>query len=280
MDENTEMKFCRGCNVEHPITDFYTTGVKSRGGSHYKMPKCKTCTNNEKRERRQLRKAAGPCPPACECCVREGKLHLDHCYTTHTFRGWACIRCNTGIGHLGDNLVCLRRALVYLLRFLDREGLSEEETRSQFRNVPEGCCEKCGELREESDFGVSRGVFRRKSCRFCMAAADAQYRRLARTVGPPAAACEICRSEGSTVLDHDHVTGKFRGWLCSRCNLGLGKLGDDIAGVRRGIAYLERWLFRIPWSDVVQRARSRSPRRGRGEGDNDSGGEGEAVQSE
>ena len=27
--------------------------------------------------------------------------------------------------------------------------------------------------------------------------------------------------------DHDPITGKFRGWLCHRCNLVLGKVEDD-----------------------------------------------------
>ena len=56
--------------------------------------------------------------------------------------------------------------------------------------------------------------------------------------------CECCnepfRSGKATHLDHDHVTGKFRGWLCNRCNMGLGNLGDSIEGVERAIAYLRR----------------------------------------
>jgi hypothetical protein len=132
--------------------------------------------------------------------------------------------------------------------------------------VPKGCCKRCGEQREESDFKVAsrtpRGVFRTRTCRTCEAAAERQRYRLVKLVGSPAPACELCRSEGPTALDHCHVTGKFRGWLCRECNVGIGKLGDDIAGVRRAIAYLERWFIRIPWSDVAQRARSRSPRRG------------------
>ena len=42
------------------------------------------------------------------------------------------------------------------------------------------------------------------------------------------------------VLDHDHETGKFRGWLCTSCNLGLGKLGDSISSVKKALKYLEK----------------------------------------
>src|SRR3990167_4225882 len=30
--------------------------------------------------------------------------------------------------------------------------------------------------------------------------------------------CEICGALGIICFDHDHITGKFRGWICSRCN--------------------------------------------------------------
>ena len=39
-------------------------------------------------------------------------------------------------------------------------------------------------------------------------------------------------------LDHNHKTGRFRGWLCTRCNVGIGMLGDNIIGLRRAIRYL------------------------------------------
>ncbi len=54
--------------------------------------------------------------------------------------------------------------------------------------------------------------------------------------------CEGCGRVPEKVLclDHDHSTGKFRGWLCQYCNRGLGFLGDDLASVERIHAYLKR----------------------------------------
>ncbi len=65
---------------------------------------------------------------------------------------------------------------------------------------------------------------------------------------PAPAACEICekpdvRKDGASrglSLDHCHATGSFRGWLCFKCNVGIGKLGDTSAGLKRALAYLEK----------------------------------------
>jgi len=56
--------------------------------------------------------------------------------------------------------------------------------------------------------------------------------------------CAICgerpRKERDFCVDHDHVTGKVRGLLCRRCNLGLGNLRDDPMLLRQAAAYLEQ----------------------------------------
>lgn len=55
-------------------------------------------------------------------------------------------------------------------------------------------------------------------------------------------ACECCgrKQKRELSLDHCHVTGRFRGWLCAECNLGLGKLGDSIYGLMMAVNYLLR----------------------------------------
>lgn len=54
--------------------------------------------------------------------------------------------------------------------------------------------------------------------------------------------CECCGNlfVKTPCLDHDHVTGKFRGWICSPCNRALGLLGDSLAGVEKALVYLRR----------------------------------------
>ena len=39
--------------------------------------------------------------------------------------------------------------------------------------------------------------------------------------------CEICGAFGIICFDHDHITEKFRGWICKRCNSVLGFVKDN-----------------------------------------------------
>ena len=65
-------------------------------------------------------------------------------------------------------------------------------------------------------------------------------KELRKVVGPPPDKCELCGRVEALHLDHDHITHEFRGWLCRSCNTSLGGLGDNVEGLLRAIAYLER----------------------------------------
>lgn len=57
--------------------------------------------------------------------------------------------------------------------------------------------------------------------------------------------CAIC---GKTEMengrrlatDHCHKTGTFRGFLCMKCNIGLGYFADDTKKMQKAILYLKR----------------------------------------
>jgi len=44
-------------------------------------------------------------------------------------------------------------------------------------------------------------------------------------------------------VDHDHLTGRVRGLLCSRCNLIIGKCKDDPILLRKAAEYLENHIL-------------------------------------
>lgn len=45
--------------------------------------------------------------------------------------------------------------------------------------------------------------------------------------------------EGVLCVDHDHLTNKVRGLLCSHCNTGLGLFFDNIDNLEKAILYLK-----------------------------------------
>jgi hypothetical protein len=68
--------------------------------------------------------------------------------------------------------------------------------------------------------------------------------------------CELCGGlpDGRVLnLDHDHKTGEFRGWLCKKCNLNLGKFGDGVAGLQQAILYLKRNSKSLLPTDAAER---------------------------
>lgn len=52
--------------------------------------------------------------------------------------------------------------------------------------------------------------------------------------------CFLCKRQNTAlVIDHDHVTGEFRGWICGNCNSGLGFFKDNVEHLRQAVTYLD-----------------------------------------
>lgn len=107
-------------------------------------------------------------------------------------------------------------------------------------------CTKCNRAKLHCHFrlcrlykGVTDGEYMRSECRSCEKVAGKQLRKAKVEAPPKPKVCDCCkRKTNNFVLDHDHKTGKFRGWLCRNCNQGIGKLGDDIKSLEKAIDYL------------------------------------------
>ena len=74
------------------------------------------------------RQCGGKCP-ICHCeLVFDGpkgnprKAAIDHDHDTNEVRGILCVRCNLGIGQLGDDPAAVQRAADYLKSFYGRAG--------------------------------------------------------------------------------------------------------------------------------------------------------------
>ena len=128
-------------------------------------------------------------------------------------------------------------------------------------------CTKCGEWKHFSAFGLRIGRLgsysdtdpqnqgqRRNECDECKKRITKQIRE-AKKMAPSIESdhvCPICkrnekeiRGDGNLfkkhsvfVLDHDHDTGKFRGWPCQYCNILIGNANEDTRVLERAINYI------------------------------------------
>jgi len=137
-------------------------------------------------------------------------------------------------------------------------------------------CTKCGQEKPIGDFGKAPGYRggRYAECKPCRVARCKQWRHknlahsralnrkswLKNTYGitpeqydilleSQSGVCAICGKPETRVLkgkvcelavDHDHVTGRVRGLLCVKCNLGIGSFNDSRKLFARAAAYLKR----------------------------------------
>ena len=127
-------------------------------------------------------------------------------------------------------------------------------------------CSKCGEEKPilEFDRNPQGRKGRRSHCKMCMKHMKAKWysekgkewhaknhRRIKYGYeGKVPALCAICRVYmvgGTTATgaccDHDHKTGRVRGFLCQPCNRALGQMNDSPLRFARATLYLLKYTF-------------------------------------
>lgn len=125
-------------------------------------------------------------------------------------------------------------------------------------------CVLCKQEKNIDEFGFHKSYShgRDNRCRVCFNEARRLRRKLKKqaTVSglklPDNGLCECCGKTNNAIdkktkkvkrlnVDHDHVTGQFRGYICEHCNIGIGRLGkqfecNDLEGVKAALKYLTR----------------------------------------
>ena len=126
---------------------------------------------------------------------------------------------------------------------------------SKIKDGENKTCNKCGLTLHISSFSKHSGSnYYRPECIKCNNKLSKIREKLKDTHGDPPVNfnCPICKSNelevsgkgnkrnGSWVLDHDHKTDTFRGWLCHKCNRGIGCFNDDTQILKNAIKYLNK----------------------------------------
>ena len=105
-------------------------------------------------------------------------------------------------------------------------------------------CVKCGESKPDYLFQIDnqkRSLTKRRSnCKACGKKATIEVAEVKKTAPPKPSSCEFCgRTHDKLRLDHCHVSGKFRAWLCNKCNTGFAQLGDTADALQRAAKFLK-----------------------------------------
>lgn len=128
-------KTCTKCRQDKPYTAFYKAKAECKACLKIRNAACYKANQPARSAQKKAARLIKPrqlkdgvtlvvptraTPEACECCgmperVYSRRLALDHNHNSGAFRGWLCLRCNSGIGLLGDSLTGVLAAVKYLL---------------------------------------------------------------------------------------------------------------------------------------------------------------------
>lgn len=119
-------------------------------------------------------------------------------------------------------------------------------------------CSRCGIEKHETEFAKNQYrknnvIVRRAYCKECgkkKKPISSKDKKEYEEVNPRPRLnepfyCPVCERttypwhKNQVCLDHNHETGKIRGYLCGDCNASIGRIGDSIKTLERAILWLK-----------------------------------------
>jgi hypothetical protein len=240
------IKTCAKCKVEKP-TSAFSKESSSRDGLQYLCKECqakanKVCGENNKGRESVIIPALKLCfgcgleKPSSEFFRNKRSLTGLDCY---------CKECSA------------KRKKEQKEKYKARVDILVPD----FKTCP-GCKIRRTGLEFNRNFGNKDGL--NDYCKMC---ASIRNRRRLYGVSPEwinattkaqGGACAICKwipgpQDRDLYLDHDHVTGKPRGFLCFSCNNALGYFNDNYLTIEHAVKYLDLPLLKIYYKKWVPR---------------------------
>ena len=121
-------------------------------------------------------------------------------------------------------------------------------------------CTNCGVEKDKREFDINQiqagdRIVRRGECKECRKwkkAIPLKNKKIFIKNNPKPKIgsfhCPVCNkikpvlNNTSVAIDHNHHTGKIRGYICLACNTGIGQLKDDVNILKRAIKWLQKTL--------------------------------------
>jgi hypothetical protein len=140
--------------------------------------------------------------------------------------------------------------------YLDRDLIEIFDMTKTGDSCEHKVCDRCFKRLPSNHFSNNRHkkdnfITKRPSCKNCRKIKDGKsVSKMDRSVWAAKKpklfepfTCPICNKTtivgiSKIVLDHNHTTGKVRGYLCESCNTGIGRFDDDTILVRRALDWL------------------------------------------
>lgn len=170
------------------------------------------------------------------------------------YQGTACSKCGATERYKknGGCVGCMKRRAseFYVKKYKGQPGTFQGNPCRTCSNTERyrhnGACVSCCRTRQMKRYYANKPQYKKRQLRdhlkrtygLTLEAYDALLKK-------QNGVCAICQKpcviHGRLSVDHRHTTGQTRGLLCGGCNAGLGRLGDDIALLKRAVAYLESY---------------------------------------